>query len=219
MPSAPLRPCSHSGCGTLTSSGRCDRHQRPAYDRERGTAAQRGYDYRWQKYRDWFVRQTHSPECGRNHALCEGECARLGRATPAFAVDPVIPHRGNQELFWKHSNHRALCERNTMRNREPSDPRDPPIVPWVCESGALVLNRRDILKWFGGSTLPLVQAVEQLEVGPGDAIVLKFKDPLSEQTHALIQEIFQTCWNGRFKETAVIVLDRGTDIQVLKRMG
>jgi hypothetical protein len=36
-------------------------------------------------------------------------CADTGDITPATVVDHIIPHRGDQELFWDRSNWQPLC--------------------------------------------------------------------------------------------------------------
>ena len=54
MPKKPLKPCQHAGCVELVESGYCQKHKRQwqkQYDEERGTAAKRGYDRRWQTVR------------------------------------------------------------------------------------------------------------------------------------------------------------------------
>lgn len=66
----------------------------------RPSARQRGYDSRWDKYRKWFLSQ---PE----NAVCK----MPGCNQPATVVDHVVPHKGNQELFWLESNHQGLCKR------------------------------------------------------------------------------------------------------------
>lgn len=51
MPSRAMRPCFWPGCRNTVTKGRyCDAH-RAVEQRQRGTSAQRGYDYRWQKIR------------------------------------------------------------------------------------------------------------------------------------------------------------------------
>lgn len=65
------------------------------------TTAQRGYGSRWQKARQTFL--LRSPLCV--------ECSRNGRVTEARVVDHVVPHRGDQDLFWDTSNWQALCKR------------------------------------------------------------------------------------------------------------
>lgn len=88
-------------------SGYCTKHQRPRerdshYDRERGTAAQRGYNAAWRRARLAFLRQH--PWC----VMCEQE----GKLVPAEVVDHVIPHKGDYERFWDLSNWQALCKRH-----------------------------------------------------------------------------------------------------------
>ena len=51
------------------------------------------------------------------HPLCV-ECQRKGKLTPATVVDHIIPHRGDQKLFWDRSNWQALCHRHhSMKTR------------------------------------------------------------------------------------------------------
>lgn len=37
------------------------------------------------------------------------ECEKAGLAVPATDIDHVIPHKGNQQLFWDQCNWQALC--------------------------------------------------------------------------------------------------------------
>lgn len=91
--------CSRRGCGQTQP---CPTHHQ--------AAQQKGYDARWRKYRSWFIRQVECSECGRNHALCEGECRAKGLVVPTYAVDHKRPHRGDKVLFWDHANHQGLCQ-------------------------------------------------------------------------------------------------------------
>lgn len=104
MPQRPLAACSHPGCPERTRGGPCPKHQRETrrrVDRERGSAHRRGYDKRWRKARKDFLQE---------HPLCELECAREGRLTPATVVDHKIPHRGDDRLFWDRANWQAACK-------------------------------------------------------------------------------------------------------------
>jgi len=103
MPSKPLRPCKHIACPNLVSSGYCEEHKKDerAYDKNRGNANQRGYTYRWNKYRLTFL--SKNPLCV--------ECGKEGIIKPATVVDHIIPHKGNNNLFWDSGNHQALCKR------------------------------------------------------------------------------------------------------------
>lgn len=43
------------------------------------------------------------------HPLCR-YCLETGHATPATVVDHIIPHRGDQTLFWDEANWQPLCK-------------------------------------------------------------------------------------------------------------
>lgn len=64
------------------------------------TSTQRGYGYRWQKAREQYL---------LDNPLCV-YCARHGRTAAASVVDHVVPHRGDQDLFWDQGNWQALCK-------------------------------------------------------------------------------------------------------------
>ena len=66
--------------------------------REGLTTAQRGYGYRWKKFRASYLLR---------HPLCVA-CAADGKVVEATVVDHVIPHRGDQKLFWA-GPFQALC--------------------------------------------------------------------------------------------------------------
>ncbi|HZG83844.1 HNH endonuclease signature motif containing protein [Paenibacillus sp.] len=105
MPNKPKHPCNHVGCRQLTTERFCDQHAKQhqqQQDRERGTAHQRGYNTRWQKARKTFL--SRNPLCRH----CQDE----GFLTPATVVDHVIPHRGDQDLFWDSNNWQPLCKRH-----------------------------------------------------------------------------------------------------------
>ena len=69
-------------------------------DRQRPSAARRGYGRRWRKARAAFL------AC---HPLCAA-CRAQGRVVPATVVDHVVPHRGDQKLFWDESNWEPFCK-------------------------------------------------------------------------------------------------------------
>lgn len=93
--------CRKRGCQMLTDGGYCEEHKDHAqqYNKERGTASQRGYDARWRKAREAFLWQ---------HPLCV-YCMKEDRVTAATVVDHIKPHKGNRILFWDRSNWQALC--------------------------------------------------------------------------------------------------------------
>lgn len=106
MALAAKRPCTHPGCGVLTESGRCDKHQvqqRKEADDRRGSASARGYGRRWQQASKAYLRA---------HPLCMCPDCDDGRkrVTPAVLVDHRIPHRGDMALFWDSSNWQSMSE-------------------------------------------------------------------------------------------------------------
>ena len=66
----------------------------------RGGADARGYNAGWRRARIDFLQK---------HPLC-AECQREGKLTPATVVDHIIPHRGDQRLFWDEKNWQPLCK-------------------------------------------------------------------------------------------------------------
>ena len=102
MPKAPLRPCRHPGCAGFCQPGHvyCKEHDRVlGHDALRGGAAFRGYDSKWRVARKRYLQQ---------HPLCV-KCLEEGRAVAATVVDHIIPHRGNESLFWDQRNWQPLC--------------------------------------------------------------------------------------------------------------
>ncbi|WP_052098093.1 HNH endonuclease [Paenibacillus stellifer] len=94
--------CRKAGCSNLTDGeGYCPAHQgeERSYDKDRGTAAQRGYNRDWQRARVHFLQQ---------HPLC-ADCERRGKVAVANVVDHIIPHKGDPALFWDRGNWQALC--------------------------------------------------------------------------------------------------------------
>lgn len=74
-------------------------------ERSRETSAKRGYGYKWASARKGFLQRN---------PLCL-HCQRDGRTVPATEVDHIIPHRGNQDLFWDVDNWQALCKSHHSR--------------------------------------------------------------------------------------------------------
>lgn len=100
MPIAPPRLCR---CGTIVPAGeRCacqkadDRARKARHDRRRPNARERGYNHEWQKARAAYLAA---------HPLC----VMPGCSAPSTTVDHIIPHRGDDRLFWDRNNWQALC--------------------------------------------------------------------------------------------------------------
>lgn len=102
---APARPCTWPGCHrTVRVGSRCEIHRRweqRETDGRRGSAAERGYGWRWQQERQRFL---------ETRPLC-AECRRQGRTVEATVVDHIVPHKGDKQLFWSQSNWQPLCRR------------------------------------------------------------------------------------------------------------
>lgn len=65
----------------------------------RQSASARGYTYRWRLKARRFLKLN--PLC----ALCQAR----GRTTLAACVDHIVPHKGDQLLFWAEANWQGLC--------------------------------------------------------------------------------------------------------------
>lgn len=114
MPRRAPKPCGWSGCGRLVDGGDffCDRHyhhhkkETRAKERERGSAARRGYDRRWRKFRIFYLRRN--PMC----AWSEG-CDQAARE-----IDHIKPlARGGSK--YDYSNLQALCKaHHSMKTQE-----------------------------------------------------------------------------------------------------
>jgi 5-methylcytosine-specific restriction protein A len=104
MPMKPLRPCGQPGCPELSNESYCPEHKREKvqrYDKARGTATERGYNSRWAAYSRLFRKKN---------PLCV-ECLKESLIVGSQHVDHIIAVKGaNDPLFWKESNHQALCQ-------------------------------------------------------------------------------------------------------------
>lgn len=77
----------------------CEKHL-PLHPEATRPAAKRGYNRRWQKARKSYLEA---------HPLCV-QCAKKGKYVRATVVDHIIPHRGDQKLFWDQNNWQSLCK-------------------------------------------------------------------------------------------------------------
>jgi 5-methylcytosine-specific restriction enzyme A len=108
MPYAAPHACTGRSPGCLRSAPHGERWCAPCKaERQRADTArrgdartERGYDWRWRRYREAYLRR---------HPLC-AECLRQGRTTAARVVDHIRPHKGDQRLFWDPANHQSLCD-------------------------------------------------------------------------------------------------------------
>ena len=100
MPYKPKRPCAYPGCPELADKRFCAAHQKIS-ECARGSASERGYNHRWQRARERYLKE---------HPLCV-ECLKRSQYTPAVVVDHIIPHRGDETLFWNQNNWQPLCQK------------------------------------------------------------------------------------------------------------
>lgn len=96
MPRRPKTACQHPGCPELVEYGQkyCDKH-RSLHPEPVRSASARGYGSKWQRESKMFLRARPL-------------CAMCGRR--ATVVDHIVPHRGDQKLFWSRSNWQPLCK-------------------------------------------------------------------------------------------------------------
>jgi 5-methylcytosine-specific restriction protein A len=98
MPWAPGTACV---CGGVKRQGRCDRCDRGKRARDtRKSAAERGYDWQWQKFRKRFLAE---------HPLCE-DCISEGRVGAATDIHHKQKLRDRPELKYEEENLVPLCK-------------------------------------------------------------------------------------------------------------
>jgi len=97
-------PCRHPGCPELVPAGQkyCEEHKKEHPGDGRASAGARGYGSKWQKESRKFL--TEHPLCVR----CMQQVPP--RYVKATVVDHIVPHRGDQKLFWDRSNWQPLCK-------------------------------------------------------------------------------------------------------------
>jgi 5-methylcytosine-specific restriction protein A len=102
--------CSAPGCVVKVVRGYCNQHARQVEQR-RGSQRERGYTRQWEQRARWF-RQRYAL-CGQRPGGLPpvmSRCHDEGRITVAAQVDHVIPHRGDERLFWdEQGNWQSLC--------------------------------------------------------------------------------------------------------------
>lgn len=107
---APLKPCRKPGCNKLSRNTYCGDHekhraavvkkQRRDYDKIRGTRTERGYSNVWLRASKAY--RAENPLCRH--------CEKRGKITLTQCTDHIIPHNGDEELFWDRNNWQPLCK-------------------------------------------------------------------------------------------------------------
>lgn len=99
------RPCSTPRCPVVVTKNKAcpahgDKVRRRDADQHRGTAAERGYDARWNRFSGLY--RKRNPLCAH--------CERDGRVTPVDLVDHVIPLKVWPQGKYVGANLQPLCE-------------------------------------------------------------------------------------------------------------
>ena len=112
MPFKPKVPCKHPGCSELIPVGHkyCEKHKAMHPEGTR-SAASRGYNFKWQKARKAYLQKN---------PLCV-VCMKEGRYVKATDVDHIIPHRGDERLFWDVTNWQPLCHKHHSQKTRRDD--------------------------------------------------------------------------------------------------
>jgi 5-methylcytosine-specific restriction protein A len=92
-----LQVCNEAGCNQIVRAARCKEHERREYERKHRAM----YNRRWER---------KSRQHRADNPLCV-VCAAEGLAKAAYCTDHVVPHRGDEVLFWDAENWQSLCER------------------------------------------------------------------------------------------------------------
>ena len=91
MPHKALRPCRHSGCPNLTDGLYCKEHK---------------IDIPKKK----FVRDKSRKWVSQYHNMYDRKWQTKGKFVAATVVDHIVPHKGDEKLFWDRNNWQALCK-------------------------------------------------------------------------------------------------------------
>ena len=95
--------CFYPGCHKLTTDRYCEKHRINKHTDRRESASKRGYNSKWARARKEFLIEHPTCECE--------ECRKSVNPLPANVVDHIIPHRGDQKLFWDRKNWQAMNKR------------------------------------------------------------------------------------------------------------
>jgi 5-methylcytosine-specific restriction endonuclease McrA len=71
-----------------------------SWRQDKRSSAERGYGSRWQRARKAYL--SANPLCKL--------CGQIGQVAEAAVVDHVVPHRGDDGLFWDPQNWQPLCK-------------------------------------------------------------------------------------------------------------
>lgn len=104
MPTKTKVPCKHPSCPELVPSGAkyCEKHKAMHSEEIQSTAGRR-YGSAWRKASKQFLQV---------YPMCE-KCKQQGKYVRATVVDHVVPHRGDEKLFWDRGGHwQPFCKKH-----------------------------------------------------------------------------------------------------------
>lgn len=101
MPIKPLKPCKEPSCKELTRNVYCDKHKWNNTAPKR-SSNKMGYNYWWQKERKAFIERN--PLCVNFGNQSFPNCT-----INATVVDHIVPHKGDESLFYDMSNWQPMC--------------------------------------------------------------------------------------------------------------
>ena len=111
MARLPGRACRWPGCPEIVYGKHtyCEAHRAEVrqsrdrvYDEARGTSSERGYDAKWQRFREWFLSRAGNQYCHR--------CLELdGEIVKAEVVHHIIPVSERSDLRLVPDNCQPLC--------------------------------------------------------------------------------------------------------------
>lgn len=102
MVTAPLRYCVTPGCPNRVTRGRCQACARPRrLEQRRFQTGQTAYNSaRWIRERDAFI---------ADHPFCVNAGKDVRCTLVTEVVDHIVPHRGDEALFWDPQNRQPMC--------------------------------------------------------------------------------------------------------------
>ena len=82
----------------------------PSWRSDKRTSSERGYNSRWRKARESYL---------KSHPLCV-MCEEQNKIVAATVVNHIIPHKGDQVIFWDESKWQSLCAscHSSVKQRE-----------------------------------------------------------------------------------------------------
>ena len=129
----PMRPPRICVCGKRVAGGArciCQQVRKAETDTRRPSARARGYTSKWEKESKAFL------------ALPENRFCRCGCGRLADMVDHVVPHRGDQRLFWSRSNWQPLASSPCHSSRKQSAEARGLVPPGVSTDFVVTLRDR-----------------------------------------------------------------------------